>query len=359
MLQSLEAKRIESGCRERIVVVNSVGIVGLGLIGGSLTRRLAHGQIEIIAWNHNDRPYPAARDAGINCVDSLEQLAAAKPQVLFLCNPLKAMPEILERLAPVLDRDATVLSDVGSVKTMVRQQVEDAGLDDCYVGAHPMAGNESSGFTASDPTIYDGALWALTVNERTDYRRFLEVATLITESVGNHIIVLDDATHDRAAAMISHAPHAVSTALINQLTESSERNIAAALAAGSWRDMTRVALTDPDRTRAMIEEDAENVEVLLRDLAARLTLFADELHRSDDAAVTHFFEQGQPFRDYKASERTATDMADLKVKCTERRVMDIPDSEWRSVFLDSARRGEHVVRFIHPRRVEVETLSKI
>lgn len=340
-------------------MVNSVGIVGLGLIGGSLARRLVQRQIEIVAWNHNNRPYAAARDEGINCVDSLEQLAAARPQVLFLCNPLKAMSEILGCLAPILDREATVLSDVGSVKAMVRQQVEDAGLGDCYVGAHPMAGNESSGFTASDPTLYDGALWALTVNANTDYRRFIDVATVITENVENRIIVLDDATHDRAAAMISHAPHAVSTALINQLTESSERNIAAALAAGAWRDMTRVALTDPERTRAMIEEDAENVEVLLRDLAVRLTSFADELHRSDDAGLTRFFEQGQPFRNYKASEHTTTDTADAQLKRAGRRIIDVPESEWRSVFLDSARRGERIIRFIQPWRVEVETRFEI
>ncbi|WEV69838.1 prephenate dehydrogenase/arogenate dehydrogenase family protein [Bifidobacterium sp. ESL0775] len=359
-------------------MVRSVGIVGLGLIGGSLARRLVQREVEVVAWNHTERPYAAAREDGITCVDSLEDLAIARPEVLFLCNPLKAMPEMLQRLAPMLDREATTLSDVGSVKGMVRQQVEAAGLGDCYVGAHPMAGTEFSGFAASDPAIYDDALWAVTVDENTDYQRFLKVATLITGVIGNRVIVLDDTTHDRAAAMISHAPHVVSTAFINELSESQDRNIAAALAAGSWRDMTRVALTDPARTRAMIEEDADNVEALLRDLAARLTLFADDLHAHDDAALTQFFEAGQPFRDYKAHERELQNSEESSVinrpgdsqgsndfnepggqNDAERKVVAIPETDWQRTFLDSARRGEHVVRFIQPWQVEVETRSKV
>lgn len=344
-------------------MVKSVGIVSLGLIGGSLARRLVGRGVEVVAWNHNEKPYAVARQDGITCLNTLEDLAAAKPEVLFLCNPLKVMPEMLQRLAPVLDRNTTTLSDVGSVKGMVRTQVEEAGLADCFVGAHPMAGTEFSGFAASDPAIYDNALWAITVDETTDYERFLKVAALITESVGNRIIVLDNKTHDRAAAMISHAPHVVSTAFINELSASPDRNIAAALAAGSWRDMTRVALTDPNRTRAMIEEDADNVEALLRDLAGRLTSFADDLHAHDDAALTRFFEAGQPFRDYKLRERESGESG-VSVESDEsgdieRIAIDIPKSGWQQTFLDSARRGEHIVRFIQPWQVEVEKRSAV
>ncbi|WEV63541.1 prephenate dehydrogenase/arogenate dehydrogenase family protein [Bifidobacterium sp. ESL0732] len=338
-------------------MVKSVGIVGLGLIGGSLARLLVERGVEVVAWNHNEKPYAAARRDGITCLTTLEDLAAAKPEVLFLCNPLKVMPEMLQRLAPVLDRNTTTLSDVGSVKGMVRAQVEEAGLADCFVGAHPMAGTEFSGFAASDPAIYDDALWAITVDETTDYERFLKVAALITDPVSNRIIVLDDQTHDRAAAMISHAPHVVSTAFINELSANPDRNIAAALAAGSWRDMTRVALTDPERTRAMIEEDADNVEVLLRDLAGRLTTFADDLHAHDDAALTRFFEAGQAFRDYKLRERKSGNS--VTSGDAGRITIAVPESGWQQTLLDSARHGEHIVRFIQPWQVEVETRSKV
>ncbi|WEV72898.1 prephenate dehydrogenase/arogenate dehydrogenase family protein [Bifidobacterium sp. ESL0790] len=331
-------------------MVNTIGIVGLGLIGGSLARRLVGRGCRVVAWNHRPHPYADARRDGIECVDTLAQLAQERPDIIMLCNPLRAMPQVLADLKDVIDRDATTLSDVGSVKAMVRSQVADAGLADCYVGAHPMAGTELSGFSASDPGLYDGALWAITVDEHTNYQRFLAVANLITEQVGNRAIVLDDATHDRAAAMISHMPHAVSTALIGELSASPDRNIAAALAAGSWRDMTRVALTDPERTRAMIEEDASNVESLLRELSGRLLAFADDLHRGDDEAMTRFFAEGQPFRDYKS--RGAVNDA-------EPFALDIDEAGWQGELLESARRGEHIIRFTAPRQVLVEVRSAL
>lgn len=328
-------------------MVEQVGIIGLGLIGGSLARRLNERGIGVTAWNHRPHPYAAARSEGIRCVDTLRELVAAGPQVLVLCNPLKAMPAILDELQPLLAAHPEItLTDVGSVKGMVREQVERAGLGEWYVGAHPMAGNELSGWTAADPSLYDGALWAITVDANTAYERFLAVAELIVEDCGNRLIVLDDATHDRAAGLISHMPHVVATSLINELVGNRDRNIAAALAAGSWRDMTRVALTDPNRTRAMVEEDRVNVEHLLRSMAARLTAVADELRDGDADALGDFFTEGQPFRDYKAAQgRDGGELA-------------IPEHGWRQALLESARRGEAIIGFIdeHTVRLRVHAM---
>lgn len=324
----------------------TVGIVGLGLIGGSLARHLAANDSHVIAWNHRPHPYEQARRDGITCVDTLDELASARPQLIVLCNPLKAMPDMLSRLSPLIDRGTTTLTDVGSVKGLVRQQVVSAGLGDCYVGAHPMTGTEHSGFEASDPGLFDHALWAITVDESTDYQRFLTVARMITEGCANRCIVIDDTTHDRAAALISHMPHVVATALINELTDNPDRNIAAALAAGSWRDMTRVALTDPQRTRAMVDEDAENVQTLLRHMADRLTRVADALQHGDTQAIGTFFSHGQPFRDYKAA--CAHDTAATRI------TMPLEPASWRSQLLQSARQGEQLVALRGDMRAVIE-----
>lgn len=330
----------------------TVGIVGLGLIGGSLARRLVQRGVKVIAWNHRDHPYAQAEADGIHCVPTLADVATCKPDVIVLCNPLKAMPVVLASLTDVLDPQTTTLTDVGSVKGMVRDQVEAAGLGECYVGAHPMAGNELSGWQAADPALYDDALWAVTVCDDTAYARCRTVIRLITEDVGNRVIVLNDTVHDQAAALISHMPHVVATALINQLTDDPNRNIAAALAAGSWRDMTRVALTDPDRTRAMVDEDAVNVESLLRSMAARLTAVADALHDGDNDELTRFFADGQPFRNYKMAQRSGT------IDYAERDVAFDP-AYWQTELLSSARRGEHIIGFAGDHIVRVQVRSAV
>ncbi|MBT1181155.1 prephenate dehydrogenase/arogenate dehydrogenase family protein [Bifidobacterium sp. CP2] len=355
-----------AGTRPRLV-----GVVGMGLIGGSLARRLVERGVDVVAWNHRPHPYAEAEKDGIRCVTTLAALVDAAPDVIVLCNPLKAMPAVLGELKPLLDAAPGVtLTDVGSVKGMVRAQVEAAGLSDRYVGAHPMAGNELSGWTAADPRLYDDALWAVTVTDATDYGRFLTVARLIVDGVGDRLIVLDDDTHDKAAAMISHMPHVVATALINELTGDSNRNVAAALAAGSWRDMTRVALTDPDRTRAMVEEDAENVEALLRHMAARLTAVADLLRDERagtdngedgaDAAARRamggFFAEGQPFRNYKARQRAVGD--GMAARYEERDIRTGRD-RWQADLLASARRGEHIVAIGDAGRMRVQLRSAL
>lgn len=333
-------------------MVNTVGIIGLGLIGGSLARRLAERGIRVVAWNHRPHPYAQAEADGIFCKSTLAELMDAEPDVVVLCNPLKAMPAMLDSLAPLMvEHPRTTITDVGSVKGMVREQVEAAGLGECYVGAHPMAGNELSGWQAADPHLYDDALWAVTVDGATNYQRFLDVAALITKGVGNRLIVLDDETHDKAAAMISHMPHVVSTALINELSAYPDRNIAAALAAGCWRDMTRVALTDPDRTRAMVEEDALNVEALLRRMAKRLTDMADQLHDGDETDVIRFFAEGSPFRQYKSALTHASDGA---AESLPERELTVPESGWQQTLLFSARRGEAIIGFVNPRQAIIQ-----
>ncbi|MFT8703894.1 prephenate dehydrogenase [Bifidobacterium aquikefiricola] len=367
---------------------HKIAIAGLGLIGGSLALRLAQRGRYVIAWNHNSRPYEAAARHNILCVDSLEALAAGKPDVLVLATPLTAMPAVLAKLAPVLS-PATTLTDVGSVKTEVRQQVRNAGLSHYYVGAHPMAGNERSGFAAADPTLFDDALWAVTVDDDTRYDRFLTVADMITQGVGNRIITLDDHIHDSSAAMISHMPHVVSTALSSMLVDSEDRNIEAALAAGSWRDMTRVSLTDPGRTKAMVEEDAANVASLLRQLSARLNTVAQSLEQLSEASsdkpvdekdesdvsraqqqLAAFFQSPEPFRIYKRKTWDSSGSASTDSRTSDKHSLTqqteanhdtirIPERGWQQALIESAKAGEQITAFAttHEARIIARSLS--
>lgn len=324
----------------------SVGIVGLGLIGGSIAKRLvATGSCKVYAYNRHQTMYSEARALGITCVESVADLARMQPNVLILCNSLASMPEVLGEISLGINKQRTTLTDVGSVKGLVREQVKAAGLGDCYIGAHPMAGSEFTGWQASSAELLRGALWAVSVDESNDFWRFLAVLRVIVKLCGNRALVLNDSIHDASAALISHMPHVVSTALANVLCGSENRNVALQMSAGSWRDMTRVALTDPNRTRAMVVENRRNVADLLGSVIAELSFAkkmlegSDECNECDERA---FFAKADSWREYKYKERavacdeSAGDLRELRF------AIDCP-GDWQSQLIQSAQIGEQIV----------------
>lgn len=332
----------------------SVGIVGLGLIGGSIAKRLAAtGSCKVYAYNRHQTMYKEARALGITCVESVAELASMQPNVLILCNSLASMPEVLGEISRGINKQRTTLTDVGSVKGLVREQVKAAGLGDCYIGAHPMAGSEFTGWQASSAQLLDGALWAVSVDENSDFWRFLAVLRVIVALCGNRALVLNDSIHDASAALISHMPHVVSTALANVLCGSENRNVALQMSAGSWRDMTRVALTDPNRTRAMVAENRRNVADLLGSVIEELSFAKKMLEGSDgDSAVAcderdecderAFFAKADSWREYKYKERAVAcdessgDLRELRF------ALDCA-GDWQSQLIQSAQSGEQIV----------------
>ena len=332
----------------------SVGIVGLGLIGGSIAKRLAAtGSCKVYAYNRHQTMYKEARALGITCVESVAELASMQPNVLILCNSLASMPEVLGEISRGINKQRTTLTDVGSVKGLVREQVKAAGLGDCYIGAHPMAGSDFTGWQASSAQLLDGALWAVSVDENSDFWRFLAVLRVIVALCGNRALVLNDSIHDASAALISHMPHVVSTALANVLCGSENRNVALQMSAGSWRDMTRVALTDPNRTRAMVAENRRNVADLLGSVIEELSFAKKMLEGSDgDSAVAcderdecderAFFAKADSWREYKYKERAVAcdessgDLRELRF------ALDCA-GDWQSQLIQSAQSGEQIV----------------
>ena len=326
----------------------SVGIVGLGLIGGSLAKRLAKlPECSVYAWNRHKNMYDEAKSLGITCVENVQDLAKVRTNVLILCNALVAMPSILQEIAPYIDKSCTTISDVGSVKTLVREQVAAAGLQDCYVGAHPMAGSEFTGWEASSAELLENALWALTVDNNTEFWRVRNILQMIVSLCKNRAIVLDDETHDKSAALISHMPHVVATALANVLCEQSNRAIALQLSAGSWRDMTRVALTDPQRTRAMVSENRHNTAKLLRSVISELTFAANMLDNNSetaDALEQEFFDKAQSWREYKYQQRNSSKTNTNQSDDANSRLWKYDSrSNWQQELLESARLGESIV----------------
>ncbi len=222
--------------------VPPVGVVGLGQLGGSLAAALAAAGRPVSGWDVD----PAARDAAAARGTRITQELSG---VVVLAVPLPAMPSALDGLT--VDPDATV-TDLGSVKAPVLGTVG-AAVGGRFVGGHPMCGTERSGHAATDPGLFTGARWALCLEPDTELPRWLRVAE-VALAVGAEVVPVTAAEHDDAVAAISHVPHLLAAALATAAGQAGP--LALALAAGSFRDGTRVIGSDPAFVTAMVEGNA-------------------------------------------------------------------------------------------------------
>ena len=219
-----------------------VGVVGLGQLGGSLAAALVAAGRQVTGWDVDPAAREAAAARGVRIAPELSG-------VVVLAVPLPAMATALDGL--VVDPDATV-TDLGSVKAPVLAELGPA-LGGRYVGGHPMCGTERSGHEATDPGLFTGARWALCLEPGTELPRWLRVAE-VALAVGAEVVPATAAEHDDAVAAVSHVPHLLAAALAAAAGEAGP--LALALAAGSFRDGTRVIGSDPGFVSAMVQGNA-------------------------------------------------------------------------------------------------------
>jgi prephenate dehydrogenase len=233
-----------------------VAVVGLGQLGGSLAAALVAAGRPVAGWDVD----PAARDAAAaRGVEITQQLGG----VVVLAVPLPAMAHALDDL--IVEPDATI-TDLGSVKQPVLESLGGA-FGRRYVGGHPMCGTERSGHAAVDPSLFAGARWAVCLDEGTELPRWLRVAE-IALAVGAEVVPVTSAEHDGAVAAVSHAPHLLAAALAAAAGDAGP--LALTLAAGSFRDGTRVIASDPVFVTAMVEGNAGPVAAALDRVRAQL-----------------------------------------------------------------------------------------
>lgn len=258
-----------------------VCVLGLGLIGGSLLRVLdeasSPGLPPVYGWNRSPATVDAARAAGHDVSGDLEAtlVRAREDDALVVVGvPMPAVPGLLEAIARV--HPGALLTDVVSVKGPVLDAVRAAGLGARYVGSHPMAGTSSTGWDATDPTLFEGATWVLASDVGVPAPAWRRVAAL-GSATGSRLVALPSGDHDDAVALVSHLPHVFAEALA--AAGHAGGPAALALGAGSFRDGTRVAGTPASLVRAICEPNAAALEGVL---AAAI----DDLRASLDALRT-------------------------------------------------------------------------
>ncbi|MDT5117865.1 MAG: prephenate dehydrogenase [Mycobacterium sp.] len=191
-------------------------------------------------------------DATTELADTLTR-AADTGALIVLAVPMPALPAMLAHVSELAPN--CPLTDVTSVKTAVLDEVAAAGLRERFVGGHPMTGTESSGWSAGHASLFTAAPWVVSVDEHVDPVVWSMVMTLALDC-GSVVVPAKSDEHDAAAAAISHLPHLLAEALA---VTAAEVPLAFALAAGSFRDGTRVAGSPPDLVRAMCEANTSHL----------------------------------------------------------------------------------------------------
>jgi arogenate dehydrogenase (NADP+) len=229
-----------------------IGIVGLGLIGGSLGLDLKAQGHEILGVSRRDRTCTVAVERGVADRASTELSSLSGADVIFLCTPIGQLQTTVEQLIPHL-QPHTILTDVGSVKGTVVKAI--APLWPNFVGGHPMSGTHENGVDAAVRGLFMGNPYVLTPIDSTSTASVETIGTLV-QAVGSNLLQCDPDSHDRAVAWISHLPVMISTSLIAAClaeTDPDVLDLAQALASTGFRDTSRVGGGNPELGRMMAE----------------------------------------------------------------------------------------------------------
>ncbi|WP_067696252.1 prephenate dehydrogenase [Nocardia jejuensis] len=260
----------------------AVCVLGTGLIGGSVLRAAAAAGYEAWGYNRSAAGSKSARADGFDVTSDVEAVlrrAAERDAIIVIGVPMPALDTVLSDVKSFAPD--CVLTDVVSVKAPVAEAVHRHELGAHFVGGHPMAGTSESGWAASAPDLFEDAAWALSVDAGVRAEPWTRVARLALDCGAVVVPVLSD-EHDRAVARISHLPHVLAEALAIQ--GAAGGNLALGLAAGSFRDGTRVAATAPELVRAICEPNAAALLEVLQDTLRVLGAARDTLRDSGDIA---------------------------------------------------------------------------
>jgi prephenate dehydrogenase len=261
-------------------------VIGLGLIGGSVGMALRRAGWVVTGSDLDEARGAQAVDIG--AVDRLGVDATAALSVVAV--PVSRTSEAVRSvLAATTD---SLVTDVGSVKTPVARQISDAR----FVAGHPMAGSERVGLDGADPDMFRGAIWVLTPTEHTPDRTFTAVASVARE-LGAEVVALSPERHDSLVAVVSHVPHLTAATLVRMADARAEDHAALLrLAAGGFRDMTRIASGHPAIWPDICSENRVAIVDALDEFIAGLSEMRELVQGQDRAALTTRLEQARQAR---------------------------------------------------------------
>ncbi|MGG1551796.1 prephenate dehydrogenase [Paenibacillus ferrarius] len=279
--------------------MTKIAIFGVGLIGGSLAL-CYKGKPGYTVVGHSPNPKSVEKLLKRGVVDIATTSMAEAVQdadYLFLCVPVGMLEEYVKQLVELPLKPGCIITDVGSTKASVTESAAAVVKEGIYfIGGHPMAGSERHGVEAASSHLFENAFYVLTPAEGTPEREVDRLTAFLSETKAQ-VVRVDAREHDEIVGAISHLPHIIAVALVNQVRVYNETNpLYQNLAAGGFRDITRIAASEPSIWRDILVNNREVLLKLLQDWNGEIARFIQLIEQSDGEGIAEQFRLSGEFR---------------------------------------------------------------
>ena len=307
-------------------MAKTIYIAGLGLIGASMALGIKrdHPDYEILGYNRSQASRDIALERGM--IDrATDDFASFAPlaDVIILTLPIKQTIAFIKELANLDLKEGVIISDAGSTKSAIVATAEKCFADKSvrFVGAHPMAGSHKTGAASADVNLFENAYYIFTPSSLTTPDTLEEMKDLLS-GLHARFIEIDATEHDRVTSQISHFPHILASGLMEQTASyAEEHEMVRRFAAGGFRDMTRIAESEPGMWTSILLSNRETIIERIEDFKGRLDEIEQAISKGDENQIWNFFNQAREQRQaMEIHKRGGVDSSfDLYV--------DVPDEE--------------------------------
>lgn len=283
---------------EAAINESTIGFIGFGLIGGSIAKGLKRADpgIKIMAYMRTrEKLEQARRDGIVDVVLSGIDESLRECDVIFLCTPVEYNASYLSAIKPYL-KDGAFITDVGSTKTSIHEEVIRLNLEQAFVGGHPMAGSEKTGYEHSTDHLLENAYYMITPTAG-DNGVLSSRLRAIADAIGALALILDYQEHDKIVAAVSHLPHIIASSLVNLVKDSDDAGqTMKQVAAGGFKDITRIASASPEMWEQICMTNSGPIAVLLQRYIDSLNCILAQLKGGSHQALFALFDDSRTYR---------------------------------------------------------------
>lgn len=277
---------------------NKIGICGLGLIGGSIAKalKIRSSDYYIVALDNNANNLERAYNDGvIDEYTDQDYSIFVDCSIIFICTPID---NVVGDVRKIREKSNAIITDTASTKQKIMSMIQ----DNKFIGGHPMAGSEKNGYLASSDILFENAAYALCRNGNIDENDFNLIRNIVNE-IGAIPLELSASEHDEAVGIISHLPHLVASSLVNTVADNKNSKLLSQLAAGGFKDITRIASSDESLWKQIIMSSGNYIEKILREYSFKINTLADMIANRDTQSLIKYLSQAKEFRELISDSR--------------------------------------------------------